>query len=602
MEKVKCECGHVNPFGTYLCESCGKPLKEDENQVVDMRYEGVARRSQTYNKTIIDKIWSFFSSVKVGIAIIVILLIASAIGTIFPQEMYIPPGEIAATYYENEYGTLGKIYYTLGLHNLYSSWWYMLLIAALGVSLVICSLDRFVPLYRALKTQRVKRHERFLKAQRLFGKSEKLADGEQQIIQAEKILSEKKYKIRKEGNNILAEKGRFSRWGPYVNHIGLIIFLIGCMLRYFPAMYFYDHIWIREGEEAVVKGTDGEYFIRNEKFTIEMYDEDDELYTEALERTNNSIVKSFETSATLLRKTNEGAVGAGTELEEVKHEKIRVNEPLKFDGFSLYQVDYKLNEFSEITFQLAFSDDSDNKENISTKTFTVDLYDPEKTYDLGNGYRVEIVEYFPNFFINDNREPETLNRVPDNPRIIFELFTPDMNPEEDNGEISIVGLQVNEAIYKVPLDEDSRKEIQRHDGMNDILTMNVNNDEEEQYIILGLYVNDEITENNEYTFEIVDFETNNVTALTISRDRTIPILILGGFIFIVGLVQGSYWHHRRIWIQLRDDVIWVAAHTNKNWHALKKEIAALTEKTSIPFPKDQLEDNDETPDDEKVKE
>ena len=26
----------------------------------------------------------------------------------------------------------------------------------------------------------------------------------------------------------LAEKGRFSRWGPYVNHVGLIIFLIWC--------------------------------------------------------------------------------------------------------------------------------------------------------------------------------------------------------------------------------------------------------------------------------------------------------------------------------------------------------------------------------------
>ena len=56
-----------------------------------MRYEGSARRSQTYNKTIIDKIWNFFSSVKIGVTLIVITLIASAVGTIFPQEMYIPP-------------------------------------------------------------------------------------------------------------------------------------------------------------------------------------------------------------------------------------------------------------------------------------------------------------------------------------------------------------------------------------------------------------------------------------------------------------------------------------------------------------------------------
>ena len=58
--------------------------------MIDMRYEGSARRSQTYNKTIIDKIWNFFSSVKVGVWLILITLVASAVGTILPQEMYIP--------------------------------------------------------------------------------------------------------------------------------------------------------------------------------------------------------------------------------------------------------------------------------------------------------------------------------------------------------------------------------------------------------------------------------------------------------------------------------------------------------------------------------
>ena len=163
--KVKCECGHVNPHGTVLCEACGKVLDEkDQDQLlVDMRYEGSARRSQTYNKTIIDKIWNFFSSVKVGVSLIVITLIASTLGTIFPQEMYIPPNFPAAEYYQDQYGWLGKMYFELGFHNLYSSWWYLLLIASIGVSLVICSLDRVIPLYRALKNQKITRHEGFLK-------------------------------------------------------------------------------------------------------------------------------------------------------------------------------------------------------------------------------------------------------------------------------------------------------------------------------------------------------------------------------------------------------------------------------------------------------
>ena len=64
---------------------------------------------------------------------------------------------------------LENLFYELGFNNLYSSWWYLVLIAMIGVSLVICSLDRVVPLYKALKAQRVTRHEGFLKRQRLFG-------------------------------------------------------------------------------------------------------------------------------------------------------------------------------------------------------------------------------------------------------------------------------------------------------------------------------------------------------------------------------------------------------------------------------------------------
>ena len=176
MNEVKCECGHVNPHGTILCEACGKILNENENiddiKLVDMRYEGSARRSQTYSKTIVDKIWNFFSSVKIGVTLIVITLLASAVGTILPQEMYIPPLIPPSQFYQEQYGWFGQLYYELGFHNLYSSWWYLLLIASIGVSLVICSLDRVIPLYRALKKQKVSRNEGFLKKQRFFSQTE----------------------------------------------------------------------------------------------------------------------------------------------------------------------------------------------------------------------------------------------------------------------------------------------------------------------------------------------------------------------------------------------------------------------------------------------
>ena len=35
-------------------------------------------------------------------------IIASAFGTVFPQEMYIPPNLPAAEYYQDQYGWLGQ--------------------------------------------------------------------------------------------------------------------------------------------------------------------------------------------------------------------------------------------------------------------------------------------------------------------------------------------------------------------------------------------------------------------------------------------------------------------------------------------------------------
>src|SRR5699024_1404204 len=254
-------------------QTCALPIFEgnDKRKLLNMRYDGSARRSQTYNKSIVDKIWSFFSSVKVGIWLIVITLIATAVGTIFPQEIYIPAEAISrdpAIYYEDQFGLLGKIYYQLWLHNLYSSWWYMILIALIGISLVICSLDRVVPLYRALKIQKANRHETFISRQRLFSRTEDVTNEEKEkLIEG---LKKRHYKIREENGHILAEKGRFSRWGPYVNHIGLIIILLAAILRMTPLLYLDEYVWVREGQQIVIPGTKGKYYIENKEFILEI--------------------------------------------------------------------------------------------------------------------------------------------------------------------------------------------------------------------------------------------------------------------------------------------------------------------------------------------
>ncbi|MDQ0413802.1 cytochrome c biogenesis protein ResB [Mesobacillus stamsii] len=534
MKEVKCECGHVNPQGTILCESCGRLLEdnEKEKQLIDMRYEGSARRSQTYNKTIIDKIWNFFSSVKVGISLIIILLIASSLGTIFPQEMYIPPLLPASEYYGEKYGWLGKLYYDLGFHNLYSSWWYLILIAALGISLVIASLDRVVPLYRSLKNQRVKRHESFLKRQRMFHVSDaELPEEASAKIKAK--LAKKRYKLREEDGDLLAEKNRFSRWGPYVNHLGLIIFLIGGMLRFVPGMYVDEILWLRDGETKSIPGTEGRYYLKNNQFIFEVYDKDkdEKVFKDAISKVG-TVVKNYQTNATLYERQGDIIPGETPKLEKVRDQSIQVNKPLKIDGYALYQVDYKLGEMSKMAFKL---ENKQTKEQFGD--LVVDLYDPKMSYDLGKGYKVEVMSYFPDFEFNEDGEPATKSRVPNNPAFIFNMITPD----KPDGEVSFVAIRQN----LEPLGE------------------------------------------NDYKMTFAGIETKNVTALTVRKDYTLWIIGLGGLIFMIGVVQGAYWNHRRLWIRRINGQIWTAAHTNKNWYGLKRELDEVFADSGIDAPKDQ---------------
>lgn len=535
---IKCECGHVNPNGTILCESCGKALTEEaKNETLhDMRYEGTARRSQTYNRTIIDKIWSFFSSVKVGVWLIVITLIASALGTILPQEMYVPgatPAEIAA-YYEAQYGWFGKLYYQLGFNDLYDLLWYKLLVASIGVSLVICSLDRFVPLYRALKNQRVTRNEGFLKRQRLYSYTETV-QADAIFAQAKEKLRVKRYRIREENGNILAEKGRFSRWGPYVNHIGLIIFLIGILLRSVPGMYVDELLWIREGEKKVIPGTDGEYMLENKKFIVEVYDKetDKEVFGDAIDRVG-VIEKNFQTNAILYKRTDDGLPGEDKFVQEREVE-IRVNEPLKFDHFAVYQMSYKLNEIEAMTFQLINKGTEE-----SFGTVTIDLFHPKDEYDLGNSRKVELMGLYPDFSgFADNGEPQTASPVPNNPAFLFKMIS----PEHPDGEVSFVAIQ------------------QTVEPLGD----------------------------TEYKMTFQGVDTRNVSSLTIRKDLTLWLLGIGGFIFMFGVVQGAYWNHRRIWLQRNQDGVLLAAHTNKNWYGLKRELEFIMKDTGLQAPVDQQE-------------
>src|SRR5699024_8238439 len=482
--------------------------------------------------------------------------------TIYPQEPYIPADAISrdpAIYYEAQYGITGKIFYQLGFHNLYSSWWYMLLLALIGISLVICSLDRFVPLYKALNIQKAKRHESFLRRQRFYSQTEYVTQEEKQTVIDR--LKKQRYNVRDENGHILAEKGRFSRWGPYVNHIGLIIILIAALLRTTPLMYLDEYIWLDEGEEKVIPGTDGKYYIENKQFVLETYDEDDERFQEAIAQEGRLIPKNFQTDV-VVYKTDGNNITGTEDREKYKEYDIRMNHPLKFNGYSLYQSGYQLNKFAEITFSIYEENDTDAK---PLDQFTVDLSDPKSEYELENGFHVEILHYYLDYYLDDGG-PDSKTDDPNNPAFVFKVVP----PENKEPETSFVGDVIRVA-EEIGIDPENQELAPMSNVLGQFAT------------------NISATEDNKYRVSIEDIEFKKTSGITVRRDYTLHMLGLGAIIFMIGVVQGMYWQHRRIWIRPKDEGIMLAAHTNKNWFGLRKDIEKAIAETRINMVEDQQE-------------
>lgn len=555
ISNTKCECGHQNHVGTVLCEYCGKPLEDmgtDDALPLEMRYDGVARRSQKSNPSLIDRIWNFFSSVKIAVWLIVLTLIGASLGTIYPQEdtfLNLHTYQDFHDYYKGEYGTAGVVYHTLGLSRVYTSWWFIGLLVMIGTSLVICSLDRVLPLYRALSKQQIRKHLQFITRQQVVYTGPEPQGREAWLQSFEKELRKKRYKVWREKDALMAEKNRFSRWGPYINHIGLIIFLLAVLGRSVPAWNMDKYISLDDGEIEQIPGTN--YYVKSEKFTVDYYT-DAEL-PETLKGTKRP--KLFNTKATLYECTaNCDDLDKEPELTAVKTHDIRVNHPLSYKGLSLYQYDFaaqpRLISVSPMITNKATGE--------KFGPFTLPMRNPALTYEVGP-YTLTLKDIFMDFGLDSQGRPMTKSREPNAPAFVFMVKGPDLPAA---GETYIYfPREVDKAAFRQDL---------LNKAVADKLEIRVNGMQGVSF--------------SEYT-----------STLNVRVDRAMPFIWIGASIFMIGVIMGLYWNHRRIWLRFDEGDLSLGAHTNKNYYGLRTEVAAAMSKSGITVDANSLDNRRTSP-------
>ncbi|WP_157729463.1 cytochrome c biogenesis protein ResB [Tumebacillus algifaecis] len=327
-------------------------------------------KKQKKQKSLFDYVWDFFASVKVAIIIIVALALTAILGTIYPQENAIPSPN-PQYYYMDTYGKMGDLYYRLGLSDMYNSWWFLTLVLMLAISLIICSIERVVPLYKSLKNQPIARKVIAIRSDRLYAVKE--AAGEADIDTLAAALKKKRYKVSREAGALLAEKGRLPRFGAYIIHIGLLIIIAGVFVRLIPGAYFSDMVWLKQGERQYIEEVG--FSLQNNGFDLEFYDSD------------QTRVKKYETDV---------AVYVGDEEKVKKH--LIVNEPLKFNHTLIYQNSYDPNPM----FKRGAVELFEKASGKSLGTFEINFDDPQQEYKVGE-YTLTMINYYPDIKVDPEK-------------------------------------------------------------------------------------------------------------------------------------------------------------------------------------------------------
>ena len=110
------------------------------------------------------KSFQIFTNLKFAIFILLLIAIASSVGSIIEQNENL---EFYKTNYSLTSPIFGfvnwKIIVTLGLDHIYTTFWFLLLLLILGISLISCTLTRQFPVLNNSKNYFFKKKKNFIK-------------------------------------------------------------------------------------------------------------------------------------------------------------------------------------------------------------------------------------------------------------------------------------------------------------------------------------------------------------------------------------------------------------------------------------------------------
>ncbi|OHY42503.1 cytochrome C biogenesis protein CcsB [Cylindrospermopsis raciborskii CS-508] len=264
------------------------------------------------------------TDLKLAIVLLLVIAVFSVSGTVIEQGQ--TPAFYQANYPEHPalFGFLSwKVIQVVGLDHVYRTWWFLSLLVLFGVSLTACTFTRQLP---ALKTAQ---KWQYYDEPRKFNKlalSAELNNVNLNSITA--LLKKSQYQIfqQEESNHLLyARKGIIGKMGPIVVHIGIVMILLGGIWGAMTG--FMAQEMITSGDTFQVKNIidagawSSQDVLKNWSVKVNRF---------WIDYTPKGGIDQFYSDLSVLNYQG----------EEVNHENIYVNKPLRYHGVVFYQTDW----------------------------------------------------------------------------------------------------------------------------------------------------------------------------------------------------------------------------------------------------------------------
>jgi cytochrome c biogenesis protein len=283
---------------------------------------------ETVNKkTLIDKIWDFFTSVKLAVIIFAGLSLTSIIGTVIEQNA--EPAKnikvLSKLFGQSAAPALFKIFDSLGFMDMYHSWWFVAILLLFAANLIICSIDRLPKIAKAVREPiKPLSDDHFrgvgIKKEIVLSGSPDATKGV--VSQAVKRVTGFNLAEVKEaqGYQLYSQKGNYTRFGVYITHFSILVILIGAVIGI--SFGFKGFLNLPEGSVSTFAYTRGGqeqplgFGITCDAFTVDFYG-------------NTDMPKAYKSLLTVIK-----------DGKTVISKEISVNDPLQYEGVTFYQSSY----------------------------------------------------------------------------------------------------------------------------------------------------------------------------------------------------------------------------------------------------------------------